>query len=113
MGDGAVIEGERKGGIAELYDFTLDDNFSGCPSFSYSLGMASAGEKTKEYIDRSHQGIVWKSKQNITVVYCYQQLEQVMTNVRFSYPAFTINSTAPPIPIEETAIVITKNNSQH
>lgn len=93
------------------YQGLTDNTVPSCPSFSYSLGMAHAGRKIGKPTEDG--GVPWNSKQNITIVYCYQQLEQVMTNVTFSYPDFIINSTIPPIPLEETAIVISQNDTQH
>lgn len=95
-------------------DDDLDNSIPGCPSFSYSFGMAKAGKKSgKKTGTPIEYGVPWSSKQNITIVYCYQRLEQVMTNVTFSYPGFTINSTTPPVPLEETATVISQNNTEH
>lgn len=93
------------------YQGPTDNTVPSCPSFSYSLGMAHAGRKIGKPTEDG--GSPWNSKQNITIVYCYQQLEQVMTNVTFSYPDFSINSTTPPIPLEETALVISQNDTQH
>lgn len=108
IGDGAVRLDNPQDVIKSDYD--VDNLVPGCPSFSYSLGMANAGTKTKKTGEGG--GITWSSKQNISIVYCYQRLEQVMANVTFSYPDFKINSTTPPIPLEETAVVITQNNTQ-
>lgn len=109
VGDGGIILDHQPGSVQTLS--RLDNSIPSCPSVSYSLGMARAGTKIKNssLID----GVPWSSKQNITVVYCYQQLEQVMTNVTFTYPDFTINSTIPPIPLEDTAIIITQNKTRH
>lgn len=109
VGDGGIILDHQPGSVQTL--FLLDNSIPSCPSVSYSLGMARAGTKVKN--SSSTDGVPWSSKQNVTVVYCYQQLEQVMTNVTFSYPDFTINSTIPPIPLEETAIIITQNKTQN
>ncbi|MCJ1429700.1 hypothetical protein MMC29_007615 [Sticta canariensis] len=107
IGDGGVILNQP--GPAK-YDYDVDNSVPSCPSFSYSLGMVHAGRNTGKLTDNG--GVSWSSSQNITVIYCYQQLEQVMTNITFSYPDFTINSTTPPIPLEETAVVITQNNTR-
>lgn len=119
-GNGVVIPRVARSG-----SYQIDNSIPSCPSFSYSLGMANVGTKignstynplgiisnsTKTKVLRNS---AWSFKQNITIVYCYQRLEQVMTNVTFSYPDFMINNTAPPIPFEETATVITQNNTQH
>lgn len=109
VGDGGIILDHQSSSIKTFSN--LDNNLPGCPSVSYSLGMARAGTKIKNSTGNS--GVPWSSKQNITVLYCYQRLEQVMTNVTFSYPDFKINSTIPPIPLEETAIIITQNKTQH
>lgn len=109
VGDGGIILDHQPGSVQSL--FLLDNSIPSCPSVSYSLGMARAGAKIKN--SSFTDGVPWSSKQNVTVVYCYQRLEQVMTNVTFSYPDFTINSTIPPIPLEETAITITQNKTQH
>lgn len=109
VGDGGIILDHQRSSVKTFS--TLDNSIPSCPSVSYSLGMAHAGTKTKN--SSGSDGVPWSSKQNITVVYCYQRLEQVMANVTFSYPDFTINSTVPPIPLEETAIAITQNKSQH
>lgn len=109
VGDGGIILDHQSSSIKTFSN--LDNAIPGCPSVSYSLGMARAGAKIKN--STGSYGVPWSSKQNITVVYCYQRLEQVMTNVTFSYPDFKINSTIPPIPLEETAIIITQNKTQH
>lgn len=109
VGDGGIILDHQSSSIKTFS--ILDNTIPSCPSVSYSLGMAHAGTKMKS--STGSDGVPWSSKQNITVVYCYQRLEQVMTNVTFSYPDFTINSTIPPIPLEETAIIITQNKTQH
>lgn len=109
IGHGGVVLDEP--GPEENTDYEVDNSVSSCPSFSYSLGMIHAGRKIGKaggYLN----GVPWNSTQNITVIYCYQQLEQVMTNITFSYPDFTINSTTPPIPLEESAVVITQNNTR-
>ena len=108
-GDGGIILDHQRSSVKSFYQ--LDNFIPSCPSVSYSLGMARAGTKIGSSTDSN--GVPWSSKQNITVVYCYQRLEQVMTNVTFSYPDFTINSTIPPIPLDETAIIITQNNTQN
>ena len=108
IGDGGVILDSPSDTITSYYD--VDNFLPGCPSFSYSLGMANAGTNTRK--TGPGGGLTWTSKQNVTVVYCYQRLEQVMANVTFSYPDFKINSTTPPIPLEETAVVITQNHTQ-
>lgn len=110
IGDGGVILNQP--GPAK-YNYDVDNSVPSCPSFSYSLGMVHAGRNTKKLIAQGAGGVSWSSSQNITIMYCYQQLEQVMTNVTYSYPDFTINSTTPPIPLEETAVVITQNNTRH
>lgn len=109
VGDGGIILDHQSSSIKTFS--ILDNTVPSCPSVSYSLGMARAGTKIKN--STGSGGVPWSSKQNITVVYCYQRLEQVMTNVTFSYPDFTINSTIPPIPLEETATIITQNKTQH
>lgn len=109
VGDGAIFLDDPRDSVDNY--FNLDNSLPSCPSFSYSLGMANAGTKQQNR-NTDDDGIPWKSKQNITIMYCYQRLEQVMTNVTFNYPDFTINSTRPPIPLEETAVVITQNNTQ-
>ena len=48
-------------------------------------------------------GVLWDPRIHINIMYCYQRLEQVMTNITFSYPDFTINGTIPPKPLESTA----------
>ena len=111
IGDGGVILNDPRDAVA--YDYNVDNFMPGCPSFSYSLGMISAGHAFKKFHTDNIDGMPWTSKQNITVMYCYQQLEQVITNVTFSYPDFKINSTKPPIPLEETATVITQNNTKY
>lgn len=108
-GDGGVILNDPRYFVS--YQGSLDNPMHSCPSVSYSLGMVHAGNTTRK--SSKSGGVVWTSTQNVTVVYCYQRLEQVMTNVTFSYPEFTINSTTPPIPLEETATVITQNNTQY
>lgn len=108
-GDGGVILNDPTDVVS--YDGPVDNTVPSCPSFSYSFGMIKAGKKIGKSID--YGGVPWNSKENITIVYCYQRLEQVMTNVTFSYPDFIINSTTPPIPLEETATVISQNNTQH
>ncbi len=110
IGDGGVRLDHQNGPVTNYYE--LDNSIPSCPSFSYSLGMASAGRKIGNATSNGG-GVPWRSKQNITIVYCYQRLEQVMTNVNFSYPDFTIDSTTPPIPLEETAIVIMQDNTQN
>lgn len=110
-GDGGVINNDPHDAVSSNGD--LDNTVPGCPSFSYSFGMAKAGKKTGKDNGKSFEGVLWSSKQNITVVYCYQRLEQVMTNVTFSYPDLKINKTIPPIPLEETATVISQNDTQH
>ena len=99
-------------GGADSSNAYTDNYYPGCPSFAFSLGTASAGTKTKE---RKDGGQVWNSHSNISIMYCYQRLEQVSTNVTFSYPDFTINSTTPPFPLESTAHATTNttNNSQN
>lgn len=109
VGDGGIILDHQSASIKTFS--TLDNSIPSCPSIAYSLGMARAGTKMKN--STGSDGVPWSLKQNITVVYCYQRLEQVMTNVTFSYPDFTINNTIPPIPLEETATVITQNNTQN
>ena len=110
-GDGGVIENDPRDFASSMGD--LDNTIPGCPSFAYSLGMAKAGRKIgKDTGKFSQNGVLWSSQQNITIVYCYQRLEQVMTKVTFSYPDLMINSTTPPIPLEETATVISQNNTQ-
>lgn len=104
MGDGAV-EPVVNGPIDTFNPYT-DNSYSGCPSFAFSLGTASAGIKTKKQVI---DGQIWKSYSNISIMYCYQLLEQVMTNVTFSYPGFTINGTTPPVPLEDTARMITNS----
>lgn len=108
LGDGSVIL-DQPGPVK--YDYDVDNFFPSCPSFSYSLGMVHAGRKIGKPTEDG-TGVSWNSIQNITVMYCYQQLEQVMANITFSYPDFAINSTTPPILLEETAVVITQNNTQ-
>lgn len=111
-GDGAVINNDPQDTFSSMGD--LDNIISGCPSFSYSFGKAKAGKKIGKDNGKIYgEGIPWSSTQNISVVYCYQRLEQVMTNVTFSYPDLIINSTTPPTPLEETATVISQNNTQH
>ena len=108
VGDGGMILEEQRSSVKT---FTELDNFiPSCPSVSYSLGTARAGKKVGN--STVNGGVPWSSKDDITVVYCYQRLEQVMTNVTFSYPDFTINSTISPIALEETAITITQNMTQ-
>lgn len=112
FGDGGVVNNDPNDALSSNSD--LDNTMPGCPSFSYSFGMAKAGKKIGKDNSKSIQeGVLWSSEQNVSVVYCYQRLEQVMTNVTFSYPDMKINSTTPPIPLEETATVISQNNTQH
>ena len=112
FGDGAVVNTDPNDAVSSNSD--LDNTMPSCPSFSYSLGMAKAGKKIGKDNSKSYQeGVLWSSKQNITVIYCYQRLEQVMTNVTFSYPDWKINITTPPVTLEETATVISQNNTQH
>lgn len=108
-GDGGTILNDPRDTIS--YDGPLDNDFPSCPSVSYSLGLINAGKKTGK--PKYGDGAPWTSKQNVTIVYCYQQLEQVMANVTFSYPDFTVNKTTPPVPLEETATVIVRNNTRH
>lgn len=111
-GDGAVVNNDPNDAFSSNGD--LDNTMPSCPSFSYSFGMAKAGKKIgKDTGKFSQEGVLWSSEQNVTVVYCYQRLEQVMTNVTFSYPDLKINSTTPPVPLEETATVISQNDTQH
>ena len=109
MGDGGVILDNPHDSVKS--DYSVDNIMPSCPSLSYSLGTANAGTKIGK--PAVNGGVTWNSKQNITIVYCYQRLEQVMTDVTFSYPDFTINTNSPPNPLEESAIVITQNNTQH
>ena len=99
VGDGAQ-EPAMNGGPADYDDPYTDNSLTGCPSFAFSLGIASAGTKSNKTED---DGLVWNSHSNIGITYCYQRLEQVLTNVTFSYPGFAINSTIPPLPIESSA----------
>ena len=109
-GDGGVIVNDPRTPVSFLGSV---DNFNpGCPSVSYSLGLINAGKKTRKLAAPS-DGILWRSTQNITIVYCYQRLEQVMARVTLSYPELTINTTTPPVPLEETATVISQNDTQH
>lgn len=110
-GDGAMVPVENSGGIDTDNAYT-DNYYHGCPSFAFSLGTASAGTKTKQ---KNGDGQIWNSHSNISIMYCYQHLEQVLTNVTFSYPGFAINSTTPPVPIESTAHTLTNttNNAQN
>lgn len=111
IGDGYVEPVDNSGGL-DVFNEDTDNYYPGCPSFAFSFGTASAGQKTKK---TNGDGRVWNSHTNISIMYCYQRLEQVMTNVTLSYPSLTVNSTIPPVPLEHTARNLTNslNNAEY
>ena len=108
-GDGYVGPQTNSPGISIVNTYR-DNYYPSCPSFSFSLGPARAVTNTHQNTSDG-SGIVWTSQQNISIMYCYQRLEQVMTDVTFSYPDFIINQTAPPVPRESTAFLLTQNDT--
>lgn len=108
-GDGYVGPQTNSPGFSTV-NADRDNYYPSCPSFSFSLGPARAVAST-HHNTSDGSGIIWTSQQNISIVYCYQRLEQVMTDVTFSYPDFIINQTAPPVPHESTAFLLTQNDT--
>ena len=89
-GDGAVQAETNSGGMSYDTQF-IDNTLPSCPSVSFSIGTTKAGRKTNKTVDDG-EGIEWKLQSNINIMYCYQRLERVMTNVTFTYPDFAITS---------------------
>ncbi|KAI9881166.1 MAG: hypothetical protein M1830_007144 [Pleopsidium flavum] len=102
------ITGE--GVVAPGSTYSTDNYMSGCPSFAFSLGTANAGTRTNKTMG---DGLAWTSQQDINFMICHQQLEQVMTNVSLSYPDLRVIRTSPPVPLESTATVIIKGNTDN
>ena len=105
-GDGSMLAQTQLGpGVSSETQYT-DNTLPTCPSVSFSLGAINAGRKTNISTTDS-EGVIWKSHTNITLMYCYQRLERVMTNVTYNYPGFTITSA---LPIEDTVQNVTSPN---
>ena len=106
-GDGAMQAQTNLGSATSLDTQFTDNTLPTCPSVSFSLGNTNAGRKTNTTI-QGGEGAVWKSHTNITLMYCYQRLERVMTNVTFNYPSFNITRA---LPMEDTVQNVTSPNN--
>ena len=104
-GDGGMQAQTEIGSATSLDTQYTDNTLPTCPSVSFSLGTTNAGRKTNVTVDGD--GVIWKSHTNITLMYCYQRIERVMTNVTYTYPGFTITSA---LPLEDTVQNMTSPN---
>lgn len=75
----------------DVFNEYIDNYYFECSSFVFFFDAAFADEKTKKIDDDDKR--IWNSYNNISIMYCYQRLKQMMTNVIFLYFNFIINST--------------------
>lgn len=95
-GDGAQVS--TTGGFDEtIIDLPTEDY--GCPTFGFSIGTAAV--KHTVFANGTE---LTGAEANMTLVMCYQNLEQVQTNLTLDLPNLSINSAVPPVTDESTAV---------
>jgi hypothetical protein len=78
----------------------------GCPVFAITFGqmkVKKSGEGTKAKIS--------SFEQDLATIICYQNIEQVMTNVTWQLPQFSFDTTQLPVTNESTAKLLKSNRS--
>lgn len=97
-GDGAQVSVDN--GI-DLTVIDLPTEEYGCPTFGFSIGTAAV--KRKIFANGTE---LIEPEANMTLAMCYQNLEQVQTNLTLDLPNLSINSAVPPVTDESTAVLL-------
>ncbi|PTB65127.1 hypothetical protein BBK36DRAFT_1122469 [Trichoderma citrinoviride] len=93
-GDGALSTNPSEGILGDA--ITETDN--GCPTFTVTLGrmrLKKSGKGSKAKISGFEQ--------DLATIVCYQNIEQVMANVTWQLPQFSLDPAQPPETDERTA----------
>ncbi|KAL6895350.1 hypothetical protein HDV57DRAFT_6312 [Trichoderma longibrachiatum] len=102
VGDGALNTDPTQGIMGDA--ITEPDN--GCPTFAATLGsmrLKKSGKGSKARITGFEQ--------DLATIVCYQNIEQVMTNVTWQLPHFSLDPTQLPKTDEGTARFLKSNRS--
>jgi hypothetical protein len=82
-----------------------NDNPPGCPSLAFTFGHLAYQLKDPK-ADPDGSGQIYyqtvTTQPNLTTMICYQQLDEMQTNVTFLPPDFTISTAQPPVPHEDS-----------
>ncbi|KEY67564.1 hypothetical protein S7711_08962 [Stachybotrys chartarum IBT 7711] len=81
---------------------SLETSSHGCPSFAVTLGKITASP------ERRGNRTSWDFDYDVATVMCYQNLEQVTTNVTWELPDIVLKEDAPPQP-DESSIHLLRN----
>jgi Protein of unknown function (DUF3433) len=81
-----------------------NDNPPGCPSLAFTFGHLAY--KLKDPITDNETGQTYyqtvTTQPNLTTMICYQLLDEIQSNVTFLPPDFTVSTTQPPVPHEDS-----------
>ncbi|KFA77514.1 hypothetical protein S40288_04252 [Stachybotrys chartarum IBT 40288] len=99
-GDGAI--GTDPSSMSRIGIDSLETSSHGCPSFAVTLGKITASP------ERRGNRTSWDFDHDVATVMCYQNLEQVTTNVTWELPDIVLKEDAPPQP-DESSIHLLRN----
>lgn len=88
-------------------ELSLNTGYLGCPTFAFTMGTASANHTLNETDSTS----VWNASADLSIVLCYQNLEQVEADVVLELPDLSFNTSRPPSADEPTAKLLTYSNT--
>ncbi|RFU81514.1 hypothetical protein TARUN_673 [Trichoderma arundinaceum] len=103
FGDGAMDTNPSSGGTGANGIHQTDN---GCPTFAVTLGQMRV-KKTGKGIKAKISGF----EQDLATIVCYQNIEQVMTNVTWQLPEFSFHPIHLPKTDESTAEFLKTNRS--
>ncbi|KAL6786618.1 hypothetical protein J3E68DRAFT_420134 [Trichoderma sp. SZMC 28012] len=101
-GDGMLDTNPSSGSAGNGVQIT--DN--GCPTFAVTFGLMKVKKSGK-----GAKAKITGFEQDLATLVCYQNIEQVTTNVTLQLPQFNFDSTQPPITDESTAKFLKTNRS--
>ena len=94
ISDGFVDTGPGADLVTNRDDLLTTEN--GCPTFAVTFGTVQNYGKMK-----GNKG-QYTFAQDLATIVCHQNVEEVMTNITFQLPKFTIDPNTPPVPDEST-----------
>ena len=95
LGNAQMLRWWQQLSQTEIPDVT---RIGGCPTFAFLIGTETALVTNPGDTDEYHYDV----KSDIYIYYCYQRLEEVMTNLTLNLNSLLIDPTNPPVPIEST-----------